>query len=236
MGNNNCGCQSGSISGSTSSSQTLIGRIYAPEFVSAYSIAQDNGFEGTEEEWLASLQGKPGKSAYEIAVEHGYDKDEESWLESLKGQNGKSAYELAKESGYTGSETEFANLLAKAVASAGGGSAVTTTNDHSQLINRDKEDAHPIKAISGLQDELVEMSKDIIQNKTDIAQNASNIAQNSNQIKSNVVTLEKHSKSIEENSQQIHNVDEKVIKISPTSLSENDILSAINDADKAVIY
>lgn len=235
MGNNNCGCQSGSISGSTSSSQTLIGRIYAPEFVSAYSIAQDNGFTGTEEEWIKSLQGKPGKSAYEIAVENGYDKDEKSWLERLKGKDGKSAYELATESGYTGTQIEFANLLAKAVNLAATGS-VATTNDHSQLINRDKEDAHPIKAITGLQDELVEMSKDIIQNKTDISQNASIIAQNSNQIKSNSVTLEKHSKSIEENSQQIHNVDEKVIKISPTSLSENDILSAIDDADKAVIY
>lgn len=234
MGNNNCGCQSGSISGSTSSSQTLMGRIYAPEFVSAYSIAQDNGFTGTEEEWLESLQGKPGKSAYEIAVENGYDKDEESWLESLKGQDGKSAYELAAESGYTGTEIEFANLLAKAVELADKGSEAT--NDHSQLINRDKEDAHPIKAITGLQDELVEMSKDIIQNKTDIAQNASNIAQNSNQIKSNSDTLEKHSKSIEENTQQIHTVDEKVIKISPTSLSEDDILSAIDDADKAVVY
>ena len=28
---------------------------------SAYEIAVDNGFEGTEEEWLASLQGKDGQ-------------------------------------------------------------------------------------------------------------------------------------------------------------------------------
>lgn len=60
---------------------------------SAYEIACKNGFEGTEEEWLASLGGEvgaTGKSAYEIACDNGFDGDEESWLESLKGQTGNS--------------------------------------------------------------------------------------------------------------------------------------------------
>ena len=30
--------------------------------VTAYEIAVENGFEGTEEEWLASLQGRDGES------------------------------------------------------------------------------------------------------------------------------------------------------------------------------
>lgn len=33
-------------------------------------------------------KGKDGKSAYEIAVEHGYQGTEEQWLESLKGVKG----------------------------------------------------------------------------------------------------------------------------------------------------
>lgn len=60
---------------------------------SAYEIAVQQGFSGTEEEWLASLkgedgepgadgrQGVDGKSAYEIAVEHGYTGTEEEWAE-----------------------------------------------------------------------------------------------------------------------------------------------------------
>ena len=61
---------------------------------SAYEIAVEHGFEGTEEEWLESLKGEPGppgadgKSAYEIAVEHGFEGSEEEWLASLKGEQG----------------------------------------------------------------------------------------------------------------------------------------------------
>lgn len=74
---------------------------------SAYQIALDNGFEGTEEEWLESLKGEPGsggagsgepgapgadgedgKSAYEIAVDNGFEGTEIEWLESLKGAPG----------------------------------------------------------------------------------------------------------------------------------------------------
>ena len=32
-------------------------------------------------------EGAPGKSAYEIAVENGFEGTEEEWLESLKGNN-----------------------------------------------------------------------------------------------------------------------------------------------------
>ena len=60
---------------------------------SAYEIAVQNGFSGTEEEWLDSLkgedgepgadgrQGADGKSAYEIAVDHGYTGTEAEWAE-----------------------------------------------------------------------------------------------------------------------------------------------------------
>ncbi|MBQ3462821.1 MAG: collagen-like protein, partial [Clostridia bacterium] len=54
-------------------------------------MACDNGYEGTEMEWLASLvgeSGNDGKSAYDLAVEKGFDGTEEEWLASLIGPTG----------------------------------------------------------------------------------------------------------------------------------------------------
>ncbi|QYC50940.1 phosphodiester glycosidase family protein [Mammaliicoccus phage vB_MscM-PMS3] len=73
---------------------------------SAYKIAIDNGFNGSQEEWLESLKGEPGEpgrqgdpgrdgvditeggSAYEIALAEGFQGTREEWLESLKGKPG----------------------------------------------------------------------------------------------------------------------------------------------------
>lgn len=63
---------------------------------SAYELAVADGFEGTEAEWLASLQGQPGgaggpgPSAYEVAVANGFVGTEAEWLTSLKGDPGES--------------------------------------------------------------------------------------------------------------------------------------------------
>ena len=77
---------------------------------SAFEIAVEHGFVGTETEWLESLRGadglpgrdgtdgkngvdgtsgSDGKSAYTIAVEHGFTGTEDDWLQSLKGADGK---------------------------------------------------------------------------------------------------------------------------------------------------
>ena len=62
---------------------------------SAYELAVENGYTGTELEWLASLAGEAGKagadgkSAYELAVENGYKGTEAQWLDSLIGAAGK---------------------------------------------------------------------------------------------------------------------------------------------------
>lgn len=48
---------------------------------SAYQIACDKGYVGTESEWIASLK---GDSAYDVAVANGYSGTESEWLESLK--------------------------------------------------------------------------------------------------------------------------------------------------------
>lgn len=72
---------------------------------SAYDIAVDNGFVGTQKEWLESLKGEKGedgqdgqdggKSAYEIAFKNGFVGTEQEWLQSLKGENGKDADDLS---------------------------------------------------------------------------------------------------------------------------------------------
>ena len=63
------------------------GAFDGEEGASAYELAVEHGYSGTEEQWLQSLQGEDGASAYEIAVEHGYTGTEEQWLESLHGQD-----------------------------------------------------------------------------------------------------------------------------------------------------
>lgn len=95
---------------------------------SAYQTAVDNGYTGTEAQWLTSLRGATGAqgpqgptganglSAYQLAVAGGYQGSHDQWLASLigpqgvqgpAGQNGKSAYQIAVQQGYTGAEAEW---------------------------------------------------------------------------------------------------------------------------------
>lgn len=87
---------------------------------SAYDLAVEEGFEGTLEEWLESLQGADGldgeegpagKSVYDLAAEFGFEGTEEEFIESLQGVDGQSTYELAVEAGYEGTEAELAEAL-----------------------------------------------------------------------------------------------------------------------------
>jgi hypothetical protein len=55
---------------------------------SAYQIAVANGFVGTEQQWLDSLEGPAGDDAYEIAVAEGFVGTRAAWINSLKGQPG----------------------------------------------------------------------------------------------------------------------------------------------------
>lgn len=48
-------------------------------YITAYAIAVAHGFSGTEEEWLAGLNGKDGKSAFELAMDAGYTGTEEDY-------------------------------------------------------------------------------------------------------------------------------------------------------------
>lgn len=68
---------------------------------SAYEVAVLNGFTGTEQEWLASLEGpqgpqgvqgpqgsSTGDSAYVVATQNGFVGTEQEWLDSLVGPQG----------------------------------------------------------------------------------------------------------------------------------------------------
>jgi phage minor structural protein len=62
-----------------------------PDGKTAYEIAVENGFTGTEQEWIDSLIGEPGTNgltAYEVAVNNGFVGTEEEWLNSLVGPQG----------------------------------------------------------------------------------------------------------------------------------------------------
>jgi hypothetical protein len=62
--------------------------LLGPEGKSAYEVAKEAGFTGTEAEWLVSLTGKNGDSAYDIAVQTGFSGTKEEWLRTLVGSPG----------------------------------------------------------------------------------------------------------------------------------------------------
>lgn len=117
---------------------------------SAYEIAVNNGFSGTETEWLASLVGASGSvgvdgdSAYEIAVSNGFVGSEQDWLNSLIGQSGAnginglngvgqdgadgdSAFDIAVSNGFSGTESEWlASLVGNDGVDGNDGGAIST--------------------------------------------------------------------------------------------------------------
>jgi hypothetical protein len=70
---------------------------------SAYQIALGNGFNGTESQWLASLQGEKGDTGFRGA-------------DGNPGMTGASAYQLAISNGFVGSQSQW---LASLVGPAG---------------------------------------------------------------------------------------------------------------------
>lgn len=70
---------------------------------SAYELAQEQGYQGSLQDWLNSLVGEAGKDG----------------ADGQDGQNGKSAYELAVENGYTGTESMWLASLIGATGATG---------------------------------------------------------------------------------------------------------------------
>lgn len=60
--------------------------------LSAYEVAVENGFVGSESDWLTSLMGADGMSAYQVAVANGFVGSESAWLSSLIGASGSNGW------------------------------------------------------------------------------------------------------------------------------------------------
>ena len=92
---------------------------------SAYQIAVDNGYAGTESDWIASLKGDKGDTGAQgpqgIQGVQGPKGDKgdkgdtgaqgPQGIQGDAGNDGKSAYQIAADNGYTGTEDEFNNAL-----------------------------------------------------------------------------------------------------------------------------
>jgi len=91
-------------------------RRYSPADIKAFVTAHSQANVPGE-------QGAAGKSAYEIAVEEGFEGTQQDWLDSLvgadgadgangaDGADGKSAYQVALDNGFTGTEAEWIESL-----------------------------------------------------------------------------------------------------------------------------
>ncbi len=88
--------------------------------LSAYQLAVQNGYTGTVDEWLLSLNGRNGIDGKTVELRVYNNELQYRWLDSadhdvsmwthlflLTDLNGKSAYEIASENGYTGTEEEW---------------------------------------------------------------------------------------------------------------------------------
>jgi hypothetical protein len=79
---------------------------------SAYELAQDEGFEGDLQAWLASLKGTTGASLYEQAVAEGkFTGTLDEFIEAQRGPAGLTAYEEAQLNGFGGTFEEWVETL-----------------------------------------------------------------------------------------------------------------------------
>jgi hypothetical protein len=87
--------------------------------LSAYELAVQAGFDGSEEMWRNSFWGPKGESAYDLAVKDGFPGTYEEWNASLHGKDGLDAYEIALLEGTTTAPTRL-EWLQELNASSGG--------------------------------------------------------------------------------------------------------------------
>lgn len=77
--------------------------------LSAYEIALDNGFVGTESQWLLSLKGADGADGQDGAdgIDGQDGADGQDGVDGIDGTDGLSAYQIAVENGFVGTEGQW---------------------------------------------------------------------------------------------------------------------------------
>ncbi len=135
---------------------------------SAYEIAVENGFVGTEAEWLESLKGQDGKDGEDgvtptITISSdGYwvinnvktnvkakgedGADGKDGTNGTDGADGKSAYDIAVENGFVGTEAEWLESLKGQDGKDGTTSSSTSLVDYKVAINKGLLSAVAIKS------------------------------------------------------------------------------------------
>ncbi len=109
--------------------------------ISAYQVAVNNGFVGTEQQWLLSLigaSGTNGLSAYQVAVNNGFVGTEQQWLISLigaSGTNGLSAYQVAVNNGFVGNEQQWLASLQGAQGIQGPAGPIGNSNSSGYFLS-----------------------------------------------------------------------------------------------------
>ena len=86
---------------------------------SAYELALSSGFDGSLQDWLASLVGKQGEKGRDRRTGRKRVRPAHRAKKGDTGADGKSAYELACEQGYTGTLIEWLTSLVGAKGDTG---------------------------------------------------------------------------------------------------------------------
>jgi PHIKZ145 len=108
---------------------------------SNYERAKElQGFEGTEEDYLDSLHGAPGKDLYQAAVDRGYKGSFDDFLEKQKGAPGESIYDIAVRNGFVGSEQAYLASLKGEKGKDAYQSYLATTTDNPKLTEAEWAD------------------------------------------------------------------------------------------------
>ncbi len=88
---------------------------------SVFARITDDGYSGTQEQWLASIAGEEAgegnvQSSYQMACDNGYRESEESWILTLTGyedySQGESPYDIACRNGYSGTLAQWMQSIA----------------------------------------------------------------------------------------------------------------------------
>jgi len=138
-----------------------VGNIQGADGRSAYQVAVDNGFVGTEADWLASLEGPQGDQG--IQGEQG--EQGPAGTNGTNGVDGDSAYEIAVANGFVGTEAEWLDSL---VGEQGPQGDPGTDGDDAGIYNSLVSDEAPTGAVDGVNDTFTVAAGEYIPNTLEV--------------------------------------------------------------------